>query len=165
MQKSENVNAWNSVNNVKKERAAAAADSGIHRRRDKHVEGVSFDTSIAKKSPEVRELPIDPKTAKGPEKPEFIIHRADPEPADYGKENMTNEPEQKTPESENDPKTQEKPARRKNPKMGAAGMADEVADVAASVAADSVKPKKSISIRRYLCFREENAAEENQMRI
>ncbi len=45
-------------------------------------------------------------------------------------------------------------------------MADEVADVAASVAADSVKPKKkSISIRRYLCFREENAAEENQMRI
>ncbi len=64
MQKSENVNAWNSVNNVKKERAAAAADSGMHRRRDKHVEGVSFDTSIAKKSPEVRELPIDPKTAK-----------------------------------------------------------------------------------------------------
>ena len=125
-----------------KERAAAAADSGMHRRRDKHVEGVSFDTSIAKKSPEVRELPIDPKTAKGPEKPEFIIHRADPEPADYGKEDMTNEPEQKTPESENDPKTQEKPARRKNPKMGAAGMADEVADVAASVAADSVKPKK-----------------------
>ena len=83
-----------------KERAAAAADSSMHRRRDKHVEGVSFDTSIAKKSPEVRELPIDPKTAKGPEKPEFIIHRADPEPADYGK------------------------------------------DVAASVAADSVKPKK-----------------------
>ena len=76
-----------------KERAAAAADSGMHRRRDKHVEGVSFDTSIAKKSPEVRELPIDPKTAKGPEKPEFIIHRADPEPADYGKEDMTNEPE------------------------------------------------------------------------
>ena len=125
-----------------KERAAAAADSSMHRRRDKHVEGVSFDTSIAKKSPEVRELPIDPKTAKGPEKPEFIIHRADPEPADYGKEDMTNEPEKKTPESENDPKTQEKPARRKNPKMGAAGMADEVADVAASVAADSVKPKK-----------------------
>ena len=125
-----------------KERAAAAADSSMHRRRDKHVEGVSFDTSIAKKSPEVRELPIDPKTAKGPEKPEFIIHRADPEPADYGKEDMTNEPEKKTPESENDPKTQEKPARRKNPKMGAAGMADEVADVAASVAADSVKRKK-----------------------
>lgn len=125
-----------------KERAAAAADSSMHRRRDKYVEGVSFDTSIAKKSPEVRELPIDPKTAKGPEKPEFIIHRADPEPADYGKEDMTNEPEKKTPESENDPKTQEKPARRKNPKMGAAGMADEVADVAASVAADSVKPKK-----------------------
>ena len=124
-----------------RERAEAEA-SGTEKRRDKHVEGVSFDTSIAKKSPEVRELPIDPKTAKGPEKPEFIIHRADPEPADYGKEDMTNEPEQKTPESENDPKTQEKPARRKNPKMGAAGMADEVADVAASVAADSVKPKK-----------------------
>ncbi len=68
------------------------------------------------------------------------------EPEDYGKEDMTNEPEQKTPESENDPKTQEKPARRKNPKMGAAGMADEVADVAASVAADSVKTEKRYQI-------------------
>ena len=62
-----------------RERAEAEA-SGTEKRRDKHVEGVSFDTSIAKKSPEVRELPIDPKTAKGPEKPEFVIHRADPEP-------------------------------------------------------------------------------------
>lgn len=47
-----------------RERAEAEA-SGTEKRRDKHVEGVSFDTSIAKKSPEVRELPIDPKTAKG----------------------------------------------------------------------------------------------------
>ena len=43
---------------------AEAESSGTEKRRDKHVEGVSFDTSIAKKSPEVRELPIDPKTAK-----------------------------------------------------------------------------------------------------
>ena len=115
-----------------RERAEAEA-SGTEKRRDKHVEGVSFDTSIAKKSPEVRELPIDPKTAKGPEKPEFVIHRADPEPEASDTADMAvagTAPE-------------EKPTRRKNPKMGAAGMADEVADVAASVAADSTKPKKA----------------------
>ena len=126
-----------------RERAEAEA-SGTAKRRDKHVEGVSFDTSIAKKSPEVRELPIDPKTVKGPEKPEFIIHRADQEDAgamnaatDDGNVSGTNDTEP-TP----DITQEEKPARRKNPKMGAAGMADEVADVAASVAADSAKPKK-----------------------
>ena len=126
-----------------RERAEAEA-SGTAKRRDKHVEGVSFDTSIAKKSPEVRELPIDPKTAKGPEKPEFIIHRADPEPeaadtmnAAAGNESVKNDTEP-APEMNQE----EKPARRKNPKMGAAGMADEVAGVAASVAADSAKPKK-----------------------
>ena len=127
-----------------RERAEVEA-SGTAKRRDKHVEGVSFDTSIAKKSPEVRELPIDPKTAKGPEKPEFIIHRADQEAAgtmnaatDDGNVSGMNDTEP-TP----DIKQEEKPVRRKNPKMGAAGMADEVADVAASVAADSTKPKKA----------------------
>lgn len=44
-------------------------------------------------------------------------------------------------------------------------MADEVADVAASVAADSVKPKKEYQYPPLSRFREENAAEENQMRI
>ena len=128
-----------------RERAEAEA-SGTEKRRDKHVEGVSFDTSIAKKSPEVRELPIDPKTAKGPEKPEFVIHRADPEPeasdtADTAVAGM--EPVKNAAESAAGTAPEEKPTRRKNPKMGAAGMADEVADVAASVAADSTKPKKA----------------------
>ena len=129
-----------------KERAAAAADSSMHRRRDKHVEGVSFDTSIAKKSPEVRELPIDPKTAKGPEKPEFVIHRADPEPEASDTADTAvagTEPVKNAAESAAGTAPEEKPTRRKNPKMGAAGMADEVADVAASVAADSTKPKKA----------------------
>ena len=122
-----------------KERAEAEA-SGTMKRKDKHVEGVSFDTSIAKKSPEVRELPIDPKTAKGPEKPDFIIHRADPEPEDSGRSSVQNESEQKAPEQER--VSEEKPSRRKNPKMDAEGMADEIADVEASVAADQAKPKK-----------------------
>ena len=89
-----------------RERAEAEA-SGTEKRRDKHVEGVSFDTSIAKKSPEVRELPIDPKTAKGPEKPEFVIHRADPEPEASDTADMAvagTAPE-------------EKPTRRKNPSL------------------------------------------------
>ena len=127
-----------------KERAASEM-TDTPKRKDKHVEGVSFDTSIAKKSPEIRELPIDPRTAKGPEKPEFIIHRADPEPETVDTTDIAaagNEPMKNNTESGSDTVSEEKPARRKNPKMGAAGMADEVADVAASVAADSVKPKK-----------------------
>ena len=128
-----------------RERERAEAEvSGIPKRRDKHIEGVSFDTSIAKKSPEVRELPIDPKTAKGPEKPEFVIHRAEPEPSDTADTVAAGtEPVKNAAESAADIAPEEKPMRRKNPKMGAAGMADEVADVAASVAADSAKPKKA----------------------
>ena len=128
-----------------RERAEAEA-SGTEKRRDKHVEGVSFDTSIAKKSPEVRELPIDPKTAKGPEKPEFVIHRADPEPEASDTADTAvagTEPVKNAAESAAGTAPEEKPTRRKNPKMGAAGMANEVADVAASVAADSTKPKKA----------------------
>ena len=34
------------------------------RRSDRHVEGVSFDTEIAKKSPDVKELTIDPPKEK-----------------------------------------------------------------------------------------------------
>ena len=117
-----------------KENGAEAEASGTEKRRDKHVEGVSFDTSIAKKSPEVRELPIDPKTAKGPEKPEFVIHRADPEPEASDTADTAvagTEPVKNAAESAAGTAPEEKPTRRKNPKMGAAGMADEVADVAA----------------------------------
>ena len=109
-------------------------DNNTAKRRERYVEGVSFDTSIAKKSPEVRELPIDPKRAKGPEKPEFIIHREEPAPSEQG---------QMSEEVQPDVREEEKPARRKNPKMGAAGMATEVANVEASVAADQGKPKKA----------------------
>ena len=130
-------------------------DDNTAKRREKYVEGVSFDTSIAKKSPEVRELPIDPKRAKGPEKPEFIIHRAEPVPDEMQEEmyrDMTDkqpvEKEMDVSESaqmpeEPDVVAEEKPAKRKNPKMGAAGMASEVASVEATVAADQAKPKKA----------------------
>nr|WP_296093219.1 DNA translocase FtsK [uncultured Dorea sp.] len=130
-------------------------DDNTAKRREKYVEGVSFDTSIAKKSPEVRELPIDPKRAKGPEKPEFIIHRAEPVP-DEMQEEMYRDMSDKQPvekemdvsesaqmPEEPDVVAEEKPAKRKNPKMGAAGMASEVASVEATVAADQAKPKKA----------------------
>ena len=134
------------------------ADQNTIKRREKYVEGVSFDTSIAKKSPEVRELPIDPKQAKGPEKPEFVIHRADPAPDDMPKEEMpkemteeksanrsagTQQTMQMSEQTEDDTSAAEKPAKRKNPKMGAQGMASEVASVEATVAADQAKPKKA----------------------
>lgn len=129
---------------------------------------VSFDTSIAKKSPEVRELPIDPKTAKGPEKPEFVIHRADPEPEASDTADTAvagTEPVKNAAESAAGTAPEEKPTRRKNPKMGVAGMADEVADVAASVAADSTKPKRHTNVRRYPCFSTENVAAVSRMHI
>ena len=130
-------------------------DDNTAKRREKYVEGVSFDTSIAKKSPEVRELPIDPKRAKGPEKPEFIIHRAEPVPDEMQEEMYRDMPDEQPVEKEMDVSesaqmpeepdvvAEEKPAKRKNPKMGAAGMASEVASVEATVAADQAKPKKA----------------------
>ena len=130
-------------------------DDNTAKRREKYVEGVSFDTSIAKKSPEVRELPIDPKRAKGPEKPEFIIHRAEPVPDEMQEEMYRDMPDKQPVEKEMDVSesaqmpeepdvvAEEKPAKRKNPKMGAAGMASEVASVEATVAADQAKPKKA----------------------
>lgn len=139
-------------------------DDNTAKRREKYVEGVSFDTSIAKKSPEVRELPIDPKRAKGPEKPEFIIHRAEPVPDEMQEEMYRDMPDEQPVEKEMDVSesaqmpeepdvvAEEKPAKRKNPKMGAAGMASEVASVEATVAADQAKTEESISVSADFTF-------------
>ena len=135
-------------------------DDNTAKRREKYVEGVSFDTSIAKKSPEVRELPIDPKRAKGPEKPEFIIHRAEPVPDEMQEEMYRDMPDEQPVEKEMDVSesaqmpeepdvvAEEKPAKRKNPKMGAAGMATEES---ISVSADFTFEKRKTRRRGVRC--------------
>ncbi len=86
-----------------RKRELASKEQSRTRRKDRHVEGVSFDTTLAKKSPEVREIKVPqeihekkravvkepipepemPEEAAQPEKrqPEFVINRAAaPEP-------------------------------------------------------------------------------------
>ena len=105
------------------------------KRSDRHVEGVSFDTTIAKKSPEVKELPVDPKEARGPEKPDFVINRAEPyeegEVETGAQEDVSGMPEDDVSD-----------VPKKKSRMSEEGIAGEVANVAASVAAEAAKPKK-----------------------
>lgn len=68
----------------KEQKRASSKDS--EKRRDRHVEGVSFDTTLAKKSPDVRELTVNslspdlpehPDIAAGSAEPQFVIQRSD----------------------------------------------------------------------------------------
>ena len=112
------------------------------KRSEKHVEGVSFDTTIAKKSPNVKELTIDPMEedrmqepgTHAVKEPGFVINRGD-------MPSTVSEPEAE-PVMEAAP-FDETPVPRKRSKMASADVASEVADVAASVAASATKPKKA----------------------
>lgn len=102
------------------------------RRRDRHVEGVSFDTTLSGKSPDVRELSVDPPGSAGDseESRQFVIHRSEPVPEDSAVEEVENpDPDILTEASQ--------PLRRKNEKA-----AVETAAVQAAVDADSKKQKK-----------------------
>ena len=106
------------------------------------MEGVSFDTTIAKKSPNVKELTIDPMEEDRMQEPDthavkepgFVINRGD-------MPSTVSEPEAE-PVMEAAP-FDETPVPRKRSKMASADVASEVADVAASVAASATKPKKA----------------------
>ena len=126
----------------KKIKEAQPKQSRAGKRSEKHVEGVSFDTTIAKKSPNVKELTIDPMEEdrmKEPDthavkEPGFVINRGD-------MPSTVSEPEAE-PVMEAAP-FDETPVPRKRSKMASADVASEVADVAASVAASATKPKKA----------------------
>lgn len=67
--------------------AYIAASKVGTKRSERHVEGVSFDTALAKKSPEVRELIAEPDCFAGQEKeepPKLVIHRGEEEAAPSG---------------------------------------------------------------------------------
>ncbi len=126
----------------KKIKEAQPKQSRAGKRSEKHVEGVSFDTTIAKKSPNVKELTIDPMEedrmqepgTHAVKEPGFVINRGD-------MPSTVSEPEAE-PVMEAAP-FDETPVPRKRSKMASADVASEVADVAASVAASATKPKKA----------------------
>lgn len=61
-------------------RASQKAGAKVQRRRDNYVEGVSFDTELAKKTPDIRELTVDViDEEKTPATPEFSIQRDEAE--------------------------------------------------------------------------------------
>lgn len=114
-----------------------------NKRKDKHVEGVSFDTTIAKKSPDVKELTIDPLSEKiqkkesAPEKMDFVINRG--EDLSVSDNNIETEPMMEDIPRDGAENTKNK---KRSSKIGASAIANEVADVAAAVAEEAVKPKK-----------------------
>lgn len=127
------------------------------RRSDRHVEGVSFNTEIAKKSPDVRELKAEP-TEKDRQEIPFVINRGTPEESDYG---IGEAKEQEMPEEPKMPKIQgmaSEQAAAEEPE-GAAGkrqgrksvrskeeIEDETAAVASQVISGNQKPKKAYRI-------------------
>lgn len=126
----------------RKIKEAQPKQSRSGKRSEKHVEGVSFDTTIAKKSPNVKELTIDPMEedrmqepgTHAVKEPGFVINRGD-------MPSTVSEPEAE-PVMEAAP-FDETPVPKKRSKMASADVASEVADVAASVAASATKPKKA----------------------
>ena len=110
-------------------------------KRKKHVEGVSFDTTLVKKSPEIRELKVEDISSQDTpgtvEEPQFIINRAESDIQDY--------PEPETAEFSEPVKAENETAekKRRKTKIGSEAVADEVADVEAAVASAYAKPKKT----------------------
>lgn len=121
------------------------------KRSDRHVEGVSFDTTLSKKSPNMKELTVNPLEAK--EEVPFVINRG--EEAVSSGNDMSDEPMNAVPESplmeetvleESDTILTHEPVNAKSAnkrgKSKDANIAGEVADVAATVEAAAQKPKK-----------------------
>lgn len=143
----------------KKEAAAKEAkgekESRRTRRKDRHVEGVSFDTTLAKKSPDVRELkpaesilkPKEQPVYEEPElpeekQPEFVINRAVPsEPAEPdGFADFTEEANETVPES------REASAGGRKSRTDSGEIAKETADIEKASEEELKKPKKEYKL-------------------
>lgn len=114
------------------------------KRKDKKIEGVSFDTTFSRKSPDVREL-HDLTEAVGEEEEhlnetnrthDFVINRATPPEID---ETM----DLPDPFEENPEAMEETSARKKKTKASAKELAKETANVEEAVAKENIKPKKN----------------------
>lgn len=115
-----------------KQKNTKASVNEKKKRADKHAVGVSFDTTLAGKSPGMKELvpePVEETTPKPEEKPQFVINRAEPAPFDVQEADVYAE------EVEEPMKV----SRKKRPVSSESDMES----VAAAVAADEAKPKKT----------------------
>ena len=126
-----------------KEQEKSAKVSGRTSRRKNRVEGVSFDTTLSKKSPDMRELKPEGEamTQDVPKEPQFIINRAGADEPEFP------EPEAVEAVSESarlENEAEERP--RRKGKLSTEVMAAEVADVENAVAAADSKPKKAYKI-------------------
>lgn len=128
----------------KESRREAAPGKG-RKRSDRHVEGVSFDTTISKKSPDMKEIkaePYVPSDSKETEEPQFVINRGVTEEADIPEE-PDSFPEEPPAMTEEKAIEEPKGTSKKTAKLSENDVAKEVAGVAASVAASAVRPKKA----------------------
>lgn len=113
-------------------------------RKDKHVSGVSFDTTISKKSPDIKEVSVDAKEdhiartsepdAAEKKIPDFVISRNEPVAAPEVSDNVL--------EAESEPVEEPvKTRKRRTTKQDHADTLEETADVAATIAENDAKPK------------------------
>lgn len=154
----------------KQKETSPKEESGGNKRSTRHVEGVSFDTAIARKSPNVRELTVDtPDIRKGlvinrgedsftqNARPEGGIESESEEPVSVSvtmpveQESITDRALQGTPGDilykEPEETLREEPEiKKRSRKAKEEDMADHAAEVASAVAAESQKPKKAYRI-------------------
>ncbi|MGN1167629.1 MAG: DNA translocase FtsK [Lachnospiraceae bacterium] len=113
-----------------------------NRRSDHHVEGVSFDTTLTRKSPDVKELKVEEKEDV---MPDFVIQRSEPVMPETSEEAFPPEDIMTTAQEDviYDKPTGAKKEKTPKTRMGEEAVAKEVAGVAGAVAANDAKPKKA----------------------
>ena len=118
-----------------KKHAAQAGNTRGKRRADRHVEGVSFDTTLSSNSPEMKELSPAPEMKELSPEPEmdFVINRGGVQ-AGPGEKSAEKESSSAPVIQENLPEKKEK--------LGKDEIAGEVAKVAATVAEGKDRPKR-----------------------
>lgn len=111
------------------------------RRSDHHVEGVSFDTTLTKKTPDVKEIKAEEENTV----PDFVIQRSEPVMTDTVEAYVPSEDE--IPLMPEEPDYEKAIDRKKDRspkiKMDEKEVAKEVAGVAGTVAANDAKPKRA----------------------
>lgn len=125
------------IRKTEREERKNTRDAG-RKRSERHVEGVSFDTTLSKKSPEMKEITAEK------EEPQFVINRGVEQTAVPAAEDTAEAFEDVAAEA---PEKQESALIKGKPKglskSGKQVVEDEVSKVAASVAEAAEKPKKA----------------------
>ncbi len=145
--KSQSGKAYDKAKADAERRKASAAEKrktqeSEKKRRGQRVEGVSFDTTLVKKSPDIKELTASSQKEDVEEKSEketqFVINRG-------GQQTMVTMSGTDSPDSADETIYEKNSARRKT-KMGQDAVEKEVAEVVAAAAQKAEKPKKNYQL-------------------